>query len=235
MKNIIKNNKLFTVILVLAGMFFSTNTFSQEDFGQDPLYSATIKADTEGVKKALAGGADINRQTENGYTSLMWACTYSSGPEYAKIAKYLIAEGADINIPANDGTTALLEAAANSEEITKLLVEKGADITAIKNDGRGIITSVVFGILMKRTDIGLAEFFISKGADVNETATSGDVQGWAPIHYAVSNGKEELVKFLVKNGADVNARTKGDFTPLSLAESNDYSAIVTILKAAGAN
>ncbi|MGM0667561.1 MAG: ankyrin repeat domain-containing protein, partial [Bacteroidota bacterium] len=201
---------------------------------QDPLYSATIRADIEGVKKALADGADINRQTENGYTSLMWACTYSSKPEYAEVAKYLIAEGADMNIRAKDGTTAILDAAENSEEITKMLLEKGADLKALRDDGRGIFTSVIFGILMGSVDLEFAEFILSKGADVNEAATSGDVEGWAGIHYAVSNGNKELVRFLVEKGADVNAKTKEGLTPLSLAESNEYSGIVEILKKAGA-
>ncbi|MBS0009948.1 MAG: ankyrin repeat domain-containing protein [Bacteroidales bacterium] len=230
MKNKINNKNLLTVLAILTGLLLSTNLFSQDK----PLYDATIRANIDGVKKALAEGADINKQSDNGYTSLMWACTYSSRTEYAEVAKLLIAEGADVNIPASDGTTALLEAAESSEEVTRLLIERGADINATRDDGRGIITSVVFGILRERADIGLAEFFISKGADVNETAVSGDVEGWAPIHYAVSNGNENLVSFLVKNGADVNAKTKGDLTPLSLARSNEYSTIADILKAAGA-
>lgn len=207
---------------------------AQEDFGQDPLYSATIRADIDGVKQALAGGADINRQSENGYTSLMWASTYSQTPEYAEVAKFLIAAGADVNICAIDGTTAILDAAESSEEITRLLLEKGADINACRNDGRGIFTSCIFGILMGNTDIGLADFILSKGIDVNEAATSGDVEGWAGIHYAVSNGNEELVRFLVEKGADFNAETKEGLTPLFLAESNDYSGIAEILKKAGA-
>jgi len=234
MKNKINNKNLLTVVAILTGLLITTDLFPQEDFGQDPLYSATIKADIEGVKKALAEGADINRQTDNGYTSLMWACTYSSRPEYAEVAKFLIAEGADVNIRASDGTTSMLDAAENSEEITRLLLEKGADVKALRNDGRGIFTSVIFGILMDKVGIELAEFVLSKGADVNEAATSGDIESWAPIHYAVSNGKDDLVSFLVKNGADVNAKTKGGLTPLSLAQSNEYSGIAEILKAAGA-
>lgn len=234
MKDQITNKKLACVFTLLTSLFIATNLFPQEDFGQDPLYSATISADLNGVKKALADGADINRQSENGYTSLMWACNYSSKPEYAEVAKYLISAGAGVNIAAVDGTTALLEAVEDSEELTKLLIEKGADLKAIRNDGRGVFTGCIFGILMGSVDIELAEFILSKGANVNEAATSGDIEGWAPIHYAVSNGHEDLVSFLVKNCANVNAKTKRGKTPLSLAESNDYSTISEILKNAGA-
>lgn len=225
--------KLFTVITLVAGLFMSEILSAQEDFGQDPLYIATIKADTVAAKKALADGADINRQSDNGYTALMWASTYSNRAPYDKMAKFLIHAGADVNIPAKDGTTAILEAAESSEEITKLLLNKGADINARKDDGRGIFTSVIFGILMGTVDLKFAEFILSKGGDVNEAASSGDVEGWAAIHYAASNENGELIKFLIKNGADVNAKTADGKTPLSLAGSSN-PGITEILKAAGA-
>lgn len=227
------NLKPLTVITILIGLFISSNLFSQEDWGQDPLYSATIKADTVAVKKALADGADINRQSDNGYTSLMWACTYCSRPEYAAVAKYLISAGADVNMRASDGTTAILDAAENSAEITRLLLDNGADINSRRDDGRGIFTSCIFGFLMGSVDLDFAGFILSRGADVNEAATSGDIEGWAGIHYACSNGNKELIKFLVNNGADVNAVTADGKTPLSLAGSSDPE-ITGILKNAGA-
>lgn len=232
MRNRKINTKLVTVIIIIIGMFMSSNLFSQET-EEDPLYSATIHADTVAVKKALADGADINRQSDNGSTALMWASTYSSRAPYDEVAKFLINAGADVNIRANDGTTAILEAAESSKEITLMLLEKGADITARRDDGRGIFSSCIFGILYGVTDIELAELMLSKGADVNETASSGDVEGWAAIHYASSNGNEELIRFLIKNGADVNAKTADGNTPLSIVGSN-HPDIVEILKAAGA-
>jgi ankyrin repeat protein len=231
------NNKIVAVTAILTGLFISVGLFGQQnmgqkDRGQDPLYSATIKADTVAVKKALADGADINRQSDNGYTALMWTCSWASRPGYFDVAKYLIKAGADVNISANDGSTALLESAEGSKEISLMLMDNGADITARRDDGRGIFTSTTFGILMGKVDLDFAELILSKGADVNEAATSGDVAGWTAIHYAASNGNAELLKFLIKNGANVNAVTADGKTPLSLAGSN--TEIIELLKAAGA-
>ena len=231
MKNKKINKKLVTVIAIISGTLMSLNLFPQET-AEDPLYSATIKADTVAVKKALAEGADINRQSDNGYTALMWACSWASRPGYFDVAKYLIKAGADVNISANDGSTALLEAAEGSKEISLMLMDNGADITARRDDGRGIFTSTTFGILMGKVDLDFAELILSKGADINEAATSGDVAGWTAIHYAASNGNAELLKFLIKNGANVNAVTADGKTPLSLAGSN--TEIIELLKAAGA-
>jgi ankyrin repeat protein len=233
MRKISLNNILFRIITILTVLFLTANLYAQGAQAGDPLYSAAIRADIEAAKKALAEGADINRQSDNGYTALMWASTYSNRSPYDEMAKFLINAGADVNIRAKDGTTALLDAAGSSKEITLMLVEKGADITARKDDGRGIFTSCIFGILMGATDIELAEYMLSKGADVNESATSGDVEGWTAIHYACSNGNMELIKFLIKNGADVKAKTANGKTPLSLIGSK-HLEIAEILKAAGA-
>ena len=232
MKNTKISTRFFTVIAIIAGMFLSLNLFPQ-DTEQDPLYDATIRASVDGVKQALAEGADINRQSDNGYTALMWACSWAYRPGYSDVAKYLIEAGADVNIRANDSTTAVLEAAEGSKEISLMLLDKGADITACRDDGRGIFTSCIFGILMGKVDLDFAELLLSKGVDVNEAATSGDVAGWAGIHYAASNGTKELIEFLIKNGADVNAKTADGKTPLSLAGSSN-AEITEILKKAGA-
>lgn len=230
MKNQTLGNKFIRIITIMTGLLLASNIYAQEN---DPLYSATIRADIEAAKKALSEGADINRQSENGYTALMWASSYSSRAPYDEMAKFLINAGADVNIRAREGATALLEAAESSKEITLMLLEKGADITARRDDGRGIFTSCIFGILMGATDLELAELMLSKGADVNEAATSGDVEGWAAIHYACSNGNKELIEFLIKKGADVNSKTADGKTPLALIGSENPE-IIKILKAAGA-
>lgn len=233
MKTYCLSKKTLQLVVTLTLMLIAYGLSAQEDFGQDPLYSATIKADTVAVKKALAEGAEINRQSDNGYTSLMWACSWASRPGYFEVAKYLIEAGADVTIRANDSTTAVIVAAGRSEEITKLLMEKGADITARRDDGTGIFTSCIFGILRGAVDLKFAEFLLTKCADVNEAAISGDVAGWAAIHYAASNGNAELLKLLIKNDANVNAVTADGKTPLSLAGSSNPE-IAEILKAAGA-
>ncbi len=224
--------KLSLLTLFIFSCFYMLS--AQEDFGQDPLYSAVIRANVEGVKQALADGADINRRSGNGYTPLMWACTYSSRPAYAEVAKLLLSEGADVNISTHEGITALMEAAENSEDVFELVLAKGADIKAMKNNGTGVFTSCIFGILMGNVTIELAEFILSKGMDVNEAASIGDALGWTPLHFAVSNSHEELVEMLVEKGANVNAATKDGLTPLSLAESNEYTDICEVLKDAGA-
>jgi len=55
--------------------------------------------------------------------------------------------------------------------------------------------------------------------------------GWTPLHYAVGGGHLEIVKLLLKSGADVNAKEKmRGLTPLQLA--GFYPEVIKILTAA---
>jgi hypothetical protein len=44
-----------------------------------------------------------------------------------------------------------------------------------------------------------------------------DINGWTPLHYAVFHGNVEMTKFLIENGADVNAPAADGSTPLHVA------------------
>jgi ankyrin repeat protein len=53
-----------------------------------------------------------------------------------------------------------------------------------------------------------------------ERLFEGDENGWQPIHMAARHGHVDVVDFLLKNGADVDARTakeSGSYSPLKIA------------------
>lgn len=58
-------------------------------------------------------------------------------------------------------------------------------------------------------------------AVVNKTSLFvGDHNGWQPIHVASRAGHVDVIDFLLKNGADVDARTNkegGSYSPLKIA------------------
>lgn len=50
-----------------------------------------------------------------------------------------------------------------------------------------------------------------------------------PLHWAAERGYCDVVKFLLENGADPNAQSKFEKTPLDIAEDNEDNNLVDIL------
>ena len=51
-----------------------------------------------------------------------------------------------------------------------------------------------------------------------------------PLHYAAENGDAEIVKILLKYGADVNAKNEHGFTPLDVATGAEVRWILNSFK-----
>ena len=50
-----------------------------------------------------------------------------------------------------------------------------------------------------------------------------------PLHVAAENGHNEVVKHLVKKGADVNAKDEDNWTPIHYAVMNGHNEVVQLL------
>jgi len=253
------NNIIVIAFAVLAGLSFSTNLFPQEgnllsgvrDNNIDAVKSLIaagadvnkeddmmgytplgLAKDTEMMEVLLSAGANINHQDKRmGYTHLMMALN-SCKPEAAKL---LIEKGADIKLKGKDGSTALILACGCSEEIAKLLLERGADIYARTDRGMGVFTQCTnVGLMRDAVSYEFAEFLLSKGADIDEANNTGYYEGYTPLFWAIQNKDEELVSFLVKKGANVNAKSGKGKTPLSIATEYEFTKIAGILKKTGA-
>ena len=87
--------------------------------------------------------------------------------------------------------------------------------------------------------LGVLLLLLDNGADVNKPLNDGQ----APIFAAAENGHVDIVRVLVKAGANVNARVMNPspidsnasgLTPLGIAQNKKYGAIVKVLIEAGA-
>ena len=215
---------LFIVLLISSGY-----TMSQE--GSD-LINAVAYQDLDKVKELVEAGVDINYQEETaGATALIMTAMYNFGD----IARYLIEKGADVSIKGNTGYTALMASAGMSEEIFDLLVANGADMNVKLEDGTSTFMLSISGVMSDFVGFKNAKKLLDNGADVDESFNSGPAEGYTCLMMAARNQRPDIVKFLVENGANVNARAANGNTPLSLAKEEEDQEMVTLLKQLGAD
>ena len=108
----------------------------------------------------------------------------------------------------------LLRAAIRAEiEKLTLLKESGISLTEkTEEEGWSLIHSALLSPYLKVPPESL-RFLISSGVD----ATSADIYGNTPLHYAVRSSDLESSKILVESGSSVNLPNRDGVTPLHQA------------------
>jgi ankyrin repeat protein len=122
----------------------------------------------------------------------------SNGDEEA--VSSLIARGVDVNATSEGGRTALMQAAKRGHATTvELLLGHDADVRARNRRGKSALTYAVEG-----ERLGVAQALLERGADPNEREYY--LSGWTLLMAAPSSGHTSAVRFLLGQGADVEAR-----------------------------
>jgi ankyrin repeat protein len=224
------NFNLKNILIFCFIYFINQNPIIAQQFNQ--LADAVIEKDTVKIDQLLQSGVDINQQhSTSGTTVLMIASSYYY---YDDMVTFLIKNGANVNLKDSEGKTALLWASSNSLPNAEILVANGAKINESANDGMTPFLKATLGVSSGKVPIEMCELLRSNGANINAELKRQGASGWTALHYAIINGDGELVKYLIKHGANVNKATGEGSTPLYLAKLEDNEAIIRILKNAGA-
>ncbi|HBI44729.1 MAG TPA: hypothetical protein DDY78_18035 [Planctomycetales bacterium] len=178
----------------------------------------------------------------DGQTALHWAA-YTG---HKGVAELLLDNGAKVDQKMTNscrrhtGTPLHYAAWAGSKEVAELLLEHGAVV-----DARDDCEQTPLHTAAYNNHRAVAEVLISRGAEVNACGNlfgkcpisrfspNTPIHPWliTPLHLAAEQDSIDLVKLLIANNADVNAKEYGDATPLKLAKSK---AVAELLRAAGA-
>ena len=106
--------------------------------GRTALMRAVDGGDSDGARKLVEQGADVNAQSPAGVTPLMNA----AGMGKKELVELLIAKGADVNHKTSGNYTPLMQAALVGQiEIVKILLDAGADPSVADNSGRTAVRS----------------------------------------------------------------------------------------------
>ena len=171
--------------------------------GLTPLIFAAREGDLESARALLDAGANVNQPSEYGWTPLLTAVNNRN----YQLAKLLIERGADVNLANKGGWTPLYLATDNRNieggdypvpkpdmdhlELIELLLQKGANANARIKDNT--LTRTIFTM----------QWFLEDGA--------------TPFIRASQSADTELMKLLLKYGADPKIKTNFGDTALTAA------------------
>jgi ankyrin repeat protein len=144
----------------------------------------------------------------------------------------------DINVRDKSGATPLMWAIFYSDlELVKLLLSKGAN-PYLKGHIHLHDSYTIYGSCMAvaagQNKLEIIQFLIEKlkiPVDDKELGTYGQEDGWTALQWAAYNGNNEIIKYLVKKKAKINALSiqDGNKTALHFAAENGHAETVKLL------
>ena len=182
--------------------------------GETVLMTAARTGNVAVIKALVARGANVRaRERRKGQDALMWAAAENN----AAAVTALIEAGADRDSRSNGGafTPFLFAVRGGHLDSSRALLDAGVDVNQPLSDGT---SPLVLSVMNAHYE--LAGLLLERGANPN-----ADAQGWAALHQIAWSRRHnagfnlpgpvqtgnldslELVRQLVKRGANVNART----------------------------
>lgn len=165
-------------------------------------------------------------------------CSFTDAVKEKSVAEIELAirNGADVNEKSSDGETPLIAAIKYNPDpvaVAELLVNSGADVNASNDMG---FTPLHYSSTLpdEKLALSITEFLLTKGAAVN---ARGGYDQSTPIFNACAGKKNiDVVRLLIKHGADVKAKDARGETPLHRAACIDGNTeILKLLIAEGAD
>ncbi|OFI39108.1 hypothetical protein BIU82_15820 [Arthrobacter sp. SW1] len=185
---------------------------------------AAAAGDLEGVRAALADGADKNAVDREEATAILRAARGG----HLDVVRALIAEGVDIDAQDQTCANPFIFGCLNDKlELVKIMVEAGTDLKRLtRMGGNGLTPAAEKGFLE------LVRYLL-ENTNINVNLTNN--LGWTALIETIILGdggpvRQELVELLLKHGAKPGMPDKWGVPPIELARERGYTEIVSILE-----
>ncbi len=166
----------------------------------------------------LIGFSIVNASS---YDDFFWAIKQDNAAQVSA----LLSRGFDPNTVDPAGSTGLMLALQESSiKVALALIEH----PQIKVEVRNAADESPLMLAALKGEALLCQRLIQKGAEVNKP-------GWAPLHYAATNGHLEVMNLLLEHHAYIDAASPNNTTPLMMAAHYGTPEAVKLLLEAGAD
>ena len=188
------------------------------------------------VRTLLEFGASVNTRDRNKRTAIFPAAQKN----HPKTLRLLLEAGADVNAKDEDDQTLILALAAETSEklqkwrneIIEILLGTAIDLEVKDKDGR---TALLWAAATGKE--ALAKLLLTARSQSVANVHATNNRGKTALHLAIESktNRSALVELLLNQGAKVNAKSDGNWTPLHNAAEKGYEDVAAILLRKGAD
>ncbi len=185
--------------------------------GNTPFLNASYMNDLNTVKFLYQHVKDINYRNKEGVSALTNAVQRNS----VSVIKFLVKSGADVLVKDKKGNNLFFYLIKYFKptkfhllrEKVEILSANGFDISQKQKNGNSL-----YHLAIETKDVEFLEWVYSQNIEVN----SKNNNGITPLHKAIMTGKnDELIKLLIRFGADKTIKTDFDESSYELALENE--------------
>jgi ankyrin repeat protein len=214
--------------LLTAGAAAQTGPTAAQAANYQGLHAAAWRGDRAGIARLAAGKAQLDVRDSQGRTPLHVAAFARQREAIRALAK----AGANLDLLEADRYDAVtIASVADDEETLRVLLALGASAKQVTSryDGTALIAAAHLG------HDGVVRQLIAAGAPLDHVNNLH----WTAVIEAIVLGDggprhQATLKALIDAGANLQLADRQGNTPLQLARSRGYTAMVKMLEAAGA-
>jgi hypothetical protein len=201
----------------------------------------------EGVQQVSSGGSSDYQTVfvSSDHTTLVFDLVVSRDLLYSLLGARFYIDGELLQIPdkmPNDGRLRILTPRAFAEATGSVCpVGTVRGLRTPEGSIRGGCSDIPpqslselpqsVGLAAEYGYIDLLKRQLAEGKDINEPGP----ENTTPLMYAIAQGRMDVVRFLIDQGADTNARMKNGMSVLGVAKSYENQDIIRLLSVAGAH